>query len=93
MGNHLVANPSFYFFIARTEVNVYLAIKYFLDMDDNFINSRRNMANALINNSYMNEKACGSPEKTITRKISHILETMPTFATNYDKKMGLHHKI
>ena len=61
MGNHLVAHPSFYFFIARTEVNAYLAMKYFLEMDNNFINSRENMAKALINNSYMNEKKCGIP--------------------------------
>ena len=44
------------------------------------------MAKALIHNSYINEKICGSQEKTRKRKISHILETAPTHATDYDKK-------
>ena len=38
MGNDLVAHPGFSFFKACTEVNVYLAMKYFLKMDDTFMN-------------------------------------------------------
>ena len=37
MGNYLVAHLSFYFFIACTEMNTYLVIKYFLKTDDNFM--------------------------------------------------------
>ena len=37
MGNHLVAHPSFLFFISCTEVNTYLEMKYLLNMDDDFI--------------------------------------------------------
>ena len=44
------------------------------------------MAKALVNNFYMNEKTCGSPAKTRKRKISHILETAPTYATEYDEE-------
>ena len=51
------------------------------------------MAKALINNSYTNEKTCGSPENTRNRKISHILETTPTHATEYNLKKSLHRKI
>ena len=42
------------------------------------------MAKALINKSYMNDKTCGSPENIRKRKISHILETAPTHATEYN---------
>ena len=42
------------------------------------------LAKALIRNSYMNEKTCGSPAKTRKRKISHILETALVHATDYD---------
>ena len=41
----------FAFFIACTEVNEYLAMKYFLKTDDTFINFREKLAKALINNS------------------------------------------
>ena len=42
----------------------------------------------LINNSYSNENTCGSPAKSRKRRISHILETAPTHATEYDEKNG-----
>ena len=42
----------------------------------------------LINKSYINEKTCVSPSKTRKRQISHILETAPTHATEYNLKRG-----
>ena len=54
MGNDLVAHPSFSFFIACTEVNAYLAMKYFFKTDDKFMYLRKKMAKGLINNSYTN---------------------------------------
>ena len=53
----------------------------------------KKMVKGLINNSYMNEKSCGSPENFIKRQLSHILETAPTHATEYNEKLGLHRKI
>ena len=50
------------------------------------------LAKALINNSYMNEKTCGSTENTRKRQISHILETEPTYATEYNNKKGFAHQ-
>ena len=41
-------------------------------------------ANALINNSYTNEKKLEIPENNRKRKISHILETELTHATEYN---------
>ena len=87
MGNNLVTHLSFSFSVACNEVNVYLTMKYFLKIDDSFINFRIYLAKSLIKNSYMNEKICGSPENTIKRKISHILETAPTYGTEYKKKV------
>ena len=84
MGNKLVAHPIFTFFIACTKVNAYLAMKCFLKRDDKFIEFRKKMAKALINNSYTNEKACVSPSNYRKRKLSHILETAPTHATEYN---------
>ena len=46
------------------------------------------MAKALVDNSYINGKTYGSPENTIKINISHILETTPTHATDYDGKKG-----
>ena len=46
------------------------------------------MTKRLINNSYTNEKACGSPANARNRKLSHILETEPTHATEYNEKYG-----
>ena len=80
MGNDLVAHLSFSIFVACTEVNVYLAMKYFLKTDDTFVDFRK-LAKGLINNSYTNEKACGSPENVRKRQLSHILENAPTHAT------------
>ena len=81
MGNDLVAHPSFYFFMACTEMNSYLAMKYFMKTDDKFMDFRKKMAMGLINNSYTNEKACGSPSNVRKRQLSHILETAHTHAT------------
>ena len=36
MGNHLVAHPSFCFFVTCTEVNGYLAMKYSVKTDETF---------------------------------------------------------
>ena len=52
------------FFVACTEVNAYLEMKYFLKNDETFMNFRKKMAKALIENSYINEKTFGSPENT-----------------------------
>ena len=71
--------------IACTEVNEYMAIKYFLNNDDNFTNFRKK-AKALLQKSNINKKTCGSPENTRKRKISHILETAPNYSTDYDKE-------
>ena len=92
MGNHLVSHPSFYFFITCTEVNTYLAMEYFRKTDETFMNFKKKIAKALIKHSYMNQKTCGSPEKTIKRKISHILDTAPTHATDYNLEKWLHCK-
>ena len=56
------------FSIACTEVNVYLEMKYFLNMDDKFMDFRKKLAKALINNSYTNDNACGSPENVRKRQ-------------------------
>ena len=75
----------FAFFIECTEVNAYLAMKYFLKTDDKFMDFRKKLAKALINNSYTNEKTCGSPANARKRQLSHIFET-PTHSTEYDLK-------
>ena len=41
---------AFAFFIACTEVNAYLAMKYFLKRDDKFMDFQRKLAKGLINN-------------------------------------------
>ena len=46
----------FSFFIACTEMNAYLAMKYLLKMDDNFMKFSKQRAKASINNSYTNDK-------------------------------------
>ena len=46
------------------------------------------MDKGLINNSYTNEKACGSPENVRKGQLSHILKTAPTHATEYNEKKG-----
>ena len=43
-------------------------------------------AKVLINNSYMNYKTRVSPSNTIKIQISHILDTVPTHATEYSEK-------
>ena len=40
----------------------------------------------------MDEKACGSPENFRRRQLSHILQTVPTHATEYDLKKGFAQK-
>ena len=67
----------FAFFVVCTEVSAYLAMKYFLKIDDTLRSFGENFAKALINNSYMNNNTYGSPENSRKRKISHILETDP----------------
>ena len=47
------------------------------------------MAKVLINNSYMNDKTCGIPSKTIKIQLSHILDISPTHATGYILKKGI----
>ena len=69
-------------------MNTYLAMKYLLKTNDKFMDFRKKMAKGLINNSYMNEKVCGSPENVRKRQLSHILETTPTHATEYNEKKG-----
>ena len=76
----------FVFFNAHTEVNEYMAIKYFHKTDDNFMNLREKKAKALIKNLYMDEKTRGIPENTRNRQLSHLLETAPTHATEDNKK-------
>ena len=44
------------------------------------------LANVLINNLYIHFKTCESPSTTSKTQISHILETEPTHATEYNKK-------
>ena len=44
------------------------------------------MAKRLINNSYNNDKACGSSENVQKIQLSHIMETATTHATEYNKK-------
>ena len=71
----------FAFFRVCTEVNAYLAMKYFLKTDDKFMDYLKKVPKELIKNSYTNKKACGSPENDRKRKLSHILETAPTHTT------------
>ena len=54
-------------------------------LDEYFYEFSKKKANVLINNSYINEKTCGSPSNTREINISHILETEPTHATEYNK--------
>ena len=82
----------FTFFIACTEVIVYLAIKYFLKTDEIFMKFRGEMAKVLIKNSYISDDSCTSSVNTRKRKIPHILQTVPTHATEYDERMGLRRK-
>ena len=56
------------------------------------MNFRKKLAKVLINNSYTNEKTCGSPTNTRKRQISHILEIAPTHATEYNLKKGFAHQ-
>ena len=80
-------------FIACTEVNKYLAMKYFLKMDETFMNFRKKIAKALIHNFYISNKTCGSPENTIKRKIPHAFENSPTHATEHDEEKWFHRKV
>ena len=59
-------------------------MKYFLKTDDKFMNFRKILAKGLINNSYKNEKACGSQANVRKIQLSRILETAPTHATKYN---------
>ena len=47
---------------------------------------KKKLAKGLINNSYTNEKACGSPENVRKRQLSHIFETALTHLLNTMKK-------
>ena len=49
MENDLAAHPSFCFFIAYTEMNSYLVMKYFLKTDDKFMGFWKILAKGLIN--------------------------------------------
>ena len=48
MGSNLVAYPGFHFFIACTEVNEYLAMKYLLKTDDIFMKFWKKMLRRLL---------------------------------------------
>ena len=78
----------FDFFVLCTEANTYPLMKYLLKLDDTFMNFINKLAEALIHSSYINDETCGIPSKTIKIKISHILETEPTHATEYDEING-----
>ena len=41
MGGHLVAHPSFSFFLSCTEVNAFMAMKYFLKTYDSFMHFQK----------------------------------------------------
>ena len=63
-------------------------------LDEYFYEFSKKLAKVLINNSYTNEKTCGSQSKSRKRQISDILETAPTHPTEYNlKKKGFHSKI
>ena len=75
----------FALFTACTGVNAYLAMKYLLKADDKFMDfQKEKKAKGLMNNSYTNEKVCGSPSNIRKRQLSHILETEPTHVTQYN---------
>ena len=93
MGNDQVTNSSFDFFIACTDVNAYMAMKYFLKRDDKFMYFRKKIAKELINKSYTYENACVSPENIRKRQLSQILKTVSTNFTKYNKIMSLHKNI
>ena len=84
--------PGFDLFVAYTEVNAYLEMRYSLKMDETFMNFKK-LAKVLIQNSYINKKTCGSPENTIKRNIPHALENSSTHATDHDKEKGFHQKV
>ena len=71
----------FAFFMECTEVNAYPVMTYFLNTDNKFMYFRKKWTKVLNNNSYTNEKTCGSPGNFIKRQLSHTLETAPTHAT------------
>ena len=68
-------------------------MKYFLKTDDTFMDFRKKLAKALINNSYTSEKTCGCPTNYRKRKLSNILQTAPAHATDCDKKRFTPQKI
>ena len=83
-----MAHPSFSFFIACTQVNAYLAVKYFLNTDDSFMILRKMLDNVLIKKSYMNEKTRGSTAISIKIQTSHTLETAPTHNTELKRRFS-----
>ena len=62
MGKHLMAHLSLCFFVACTELNAYMMIRFFFKTDDPFMDFQKNLPKEFINNSYANEKTCGSPK-------------------------------
>ena len=82
----------FTFFMACTQVNAYLAMKSFIKRGGFFMRFREKLAKSLFQNLYINDDSCTSPEKIRKIKISHILETAPAHATEYDK-IVFHRKI
>ena len=67
-------------------------MEYFPKRDDTFMNYWEILDKALVKNSYTNNKTCISTENTRKRKISLILDTETTHATDSDEK-SLHNKI
>ena len=78
-----------FFFIYCTEVNSYPVMKYiYLRLMIFYVFFNYFWRRCLFDNSYMNEKTCESPSKTIKIKISHIFETasIPMLLTTMGNK-------
>ena len=56
-------------------------MKYFFETDDTFMNLRKRLSKAFIDNSYMNDKTCVSPYIIIKKYITHMMDTSRTHAT------------
>ena len=83
--------PNFYFFIACTEVNAYLSMKYFLKTDDSFMNFRKNWIRRWLINPIWIRKYMEIHQIPWKKNITHIGDwTYPCYWLKWKK--GLHRK-
>ena len=87
-GTHRWANRVFAFLLAVTEVNCYLAFRYFVWKGEDKMTLqefRGKLGWALIDNDYLSSDTTGSVEERKKRKVvDHQLERAPTFAKRFE---------